>query len=230
MFPRHFRRKPCRSGSASCGRPSTVGSSEKRRSPRYRFARFQMQHNQRVFHQGEGAMRFVKSLFVVLAAVFAIAVAREARAQQFDPYVSCVKCHALPMQQASAQMQRRTATSIPRRPSKPAPTATTRGCTSRIRLRPRSLPYFLCSAGNGPGSPLANACLSCHSTSPVPAITPTTCPRILTRPRRRTRRCGPRVRPPSCRSSTSYGDARPVPYSAASSAPPATTRTTPPTP
>lgn len=49
-------------------------------------------------------MRFVKSLFIVLAAVFVTAVAREAGAQQLDPYVSCVKCHALPVQQAQAQM------------------------------------------------------------------------------------------------------------------------------
>ena len=83
----------------------SVGASENRRASPYRSACVQMQHNQSVFHQGERAMRFVKSLFVVLAAVLAIAVAREARAQQLDPYVSCVRCHALPMQQALAEMQ-----------------------------------------------------------------------------------------------------------------------------
>ena len=50
-------------------------------------------------------MRFVKQLLVILAAVFVAAAARETQAQQTDQYVSCVRCHALPLQQARAQMQ-----------------------------------------------------------------------------------------------------------------------------
>ena len=108
-------------------------------------------------------MRFVKSLFVVLAAVFAIAVAREARAQQFDPYVSCVKCHALPMQQALAQMQGH---------GSPYPPAPEQACTdchdtwNHEQNPPAISGYLLWRSWGGPGSPLANACLSCHTTLP----------------------------------------------------------------
>lgn len=49
-------------------------------------------------------MSTVRSTLVVLATVLALAAPRPSLAQQTDPYVSCVRCHALPLQQALATL------------------------------------------------------------------------------------------------------------------------------
>jgi VCBS repeat-containing protein len=110
-------------------------------------------------------MRTVKFLFVVLAAIFTAAAAREARAQQADPYVSCVKCHALPMQQALAQLQGH-GSGYP-----PAPEQACSNCheTWMHEQDPNAAPYtpyFLWRTG-GSGSLMAQVCVGCHASLPA---------------------------------------------------------------
>ena len=106
-------------------------------------------------------MRFVRSLFVVLAAIVLAAVAGEAQGQQMDPYVSCVKCHALPMQQARAQMLGHGYGAPPNPEQVCGACHDTWSHESNPNVPP-AWPFFLVNSTGGPGSPLTNACVSCH--------------------------------------------------------------------
>lgn len=106
-------------------------------------------------------MRFVKFVLVALSAGFVLAAAQLVPAQQAITYVSCVKCHALPVQQAQGALG-------PHMLSYPAQTAC--GVCHDITFHeadpgaPPPAPYFWSGPPSGPGSFMTNICLSCHTT------------------------------------------------------------------
>ncbi len=107
-------------------------------------------------------MRFWRSFVGALTVMFVFALAQLAAAQETDPYVSCVRCHALPMQQARASLQGHGTGSLP------APEQACADCHDMWDHEqnpdlPPYQPYFLFMAGSVPGSPLSSVCLSCHT-------------------------------------------------------------------
>lgn len=109
-------------------------------------------------------MRTVRSMLVVLATVLAIAAPRPALAQQTDPYVSCVRCHALPWPQAVAALGDH-GLGVP-----PSPEMACSYCHDTWAHEqdpnappPPLRPYFWLPPLGGTGSVMTKLCLSCHS-------------------------------------------------------------------
>ncbi|HWR98430.1 MAG TPA: discoidin domain-containing protein [Candidatus Methanoperedens sp.] len=109
-------------------------------------------------------MSIARPVLAVLTAALALVGAQPVAAQQTDPYVSCVRCHALPVEQARAQMDRH-GYGYP-----PSPEMACAQCHDiwyheQNPSAPPLQPFFWAGPLGGPGSTITNMCLgSCHST------------------------------------------------------------------
>ncbi len=98
-----------------------------------------------------------------LAALFAFAVPRAGLAQQMDPYVSCVRCHALPVPQAQAAMVGH-GTGYPPTPETACAMCHDTYLHEQDPGAPPAQRYFWPGPPLNPASFLSSLCLACHAT------------------------------------------------------------------